>query len=232
MTMHEVPNEGSHAEWEAQLSDYLDEELSPTEQQALERHLEECPSCAATLDDLRRVVETARSLPPVEPGEQLWQGIEARIAAIDSAARARTMRRFAFTLPQLAAASVLLALLSGWAAVRLTAPAGVGSPVVTGPTGAAPDDGAIAVAVNDPQYEAAVSDLEQALQQGRERLDPATVETVENDLRIIDEALDEARRALEADPGNGYLSGHVIETRQRKLDLLRRAAALTTDSRL
>ena len=38
--------------------------------------------------------------------------------------------------------------------------------------------------------------------------------------------LDKARQALEADPANEYLSSHLVEARRRKLDLLRRAAAL------
>jgi predicted anti-sigma-YlaC factor YlaD len=232
MTMHEVLNDGSHAELEDRLSEYLDDELPADERAALERHLETCASCAATLDELRRVVDTARSLQQAEPDEQVWQGINAQIRAAGTAGQVRPMRRFAFTLPQLAAASVLLALLSGWAALRLVTPAEVASPIATLAVPGVPDDGAIAVSVSDPQYDAAVGDLEQALRLGRERLDPATVETVENDLRIIDGALEEANRALLADPANGYLSGHVIETRQRKLDLLRRATALTTDSQL
>jgi anti-sigma factor RsiW len=232
MTMHEVLNDESHAALEDRLSEYLDDELPSDERATIERHLEGCASCASTLDELRRVVDIARSLPRAEPGEQLWQGVKAQMREAAATAQVRPIRRFAFTLPQLAAASVLLALLSGWAAIRLVAPREVASPIATAPAAGAVDDGVVAVGVSDPQYDAAVSDLEQALRLGRERLDPATVETVENDLRIIDEALEEANRALLADPANGYLSGHVIETRQRKLDLLRRATALTTDSQL
>ena len=76
---------------------------------------------------------------------------------------------------------------------------------------------------------AAVVDLENALKTGRGRLDPSTIAVVEHNLQIIDQAINQAREALVGDPANTYLSGHLVEARRRKLDLLRRATALTTD---
>jgi hypothetical protein len=86
------------------------------------------------------------------------------------------------------------------------------------------------VSLADEQYDAAVVDLERALKQGRGRLDPATIATVEHNLETIDQAIQQAREALAGDPANTYLSSHLIEARRRKLDLLRRAAALTSES--
>jgi hypothetical protein len=88
-------------------------------------------------------------------------------------------------------------------------------------------DRVVPVAMADAQYDAAVSDLEKAVRQGRGRLDAATIAIVEHNLQIIDQAIDQAREALAVDPANSYLSGHLVEARRRKLDLLRRAAALT-----
>ena len=85
------------------------------------------------------------------------------------------------------------------------------------------------VALADAQYDAAVADLEKALKAGRGRLDPSTVAVVEHNLQIIDQAISQAREALVGDPANTYLSSHLVEARRRKLDLLRRATALTTD---
>src|SRR5262249_38996189 len=87
-------------------------------------------------------------------------------------------------------------------------------------------DTAVPVSFADAQYDAAVSDLEKALKQGRGRLDKGTIDIVEHNLQIIDQAIAQARDALAADPANTYLSGHLVEARRRKLDLLRRAAAL------
>ena len=45
-----------HQEWTDRLSDYLDGELSADERGAVEAHLRGCGSCAAVLEDLKRVV--------------------------------------------------------------------------------------------------------------------------------------------------------------------------------
>ena len=72
----------------------------------------------------------------------------------------------------------------------------------------------------------AVADLEKALETGRSRLDPETVSILEDNLRTIDQAIDQARKALRADPANAYLNNHFAASRNRKLALLRRASAL------
>ena len=223
MTMHE--------EIADRLSDYLDDELTADERQLVDQHLAECADCERTLADLQRIVEQAGSLPVRAPSSDLWDGIAQRISTTPRAVPAGR-RRFSFTMPQLAAASVLLALLSGWIAVRVLGPSGGGAPAQqtasTAPSDAPAATGTVVpIAFEDEQYDAAVSDLQGALTRGRDRLDPETVKTVENDLRIIDEAVEDARRALAADPSNGYLTGYLVQTRQRKLELLRRAAALT-----
>ncbi len=86
------------------------------------------------------------------------------------------------------------------------------------------------MSLGDAQYDAAVSDLERALDKGRGRLDKTTIAVVEQNLKIIDQALAQAQAALAADPANSYLTSHLVETRRRKLDLLRRAAALVTET--
>ena len=85
------------------------------------------------------------------------------------------------------------------------------------------------VSFADAQYDAAVTDLEAALRKGRGRLDATTIAIVEQNLQIIDQAIAQAREALAADPANSYLSGHLVDARRRKLDLLRHAASLTSD---
>ena len=77
-------------------------------------------------------------------------------------------------------------------------------------------------------YDAAVAELEDALASGRGRLDPRTLRVVEQNLRVIDRALDEARRAVAADPGNTWLRSHLAATMKRKVDLLRSATLLAS----
>jgi len=81
-----------HEEWTDQLSDFLDGELAPDEQRAVESHLRGCAACAAVLEDLKRVVARAREAGAVSrpPQADLWAGIAARIDA-PPAARAATV---------------------------------------------------------------------------------------------------------------------------------------------
>ena len=223
-----------HAEWIDKLSDYLDDELAPGERAAVETHVAGCTDCARTLDELRRVVEQARSLRPRPPSADLWKGVADRLATEPQSASSRR-RLISFTMPQLAAAAVLIAALSGAVAFLGGRFAGVrNSPqqtVVHSATNADPAGSSggdvVTVGFADAQYDAAVADLERALQSGRGKLDKSTIAALEHSLQTIDQAIDQARQALAADPANTYLSGYLVETRRRKLDLLRRAAALT-----
>jgi hypothetical protein len=91
-----------------------------------------------------------------------------------------------------------------------------------------PDRGVVqAAGFADAQYDAAVTDLERVLQDQRQHLNPRTVLVLERNLRIIDDALREARSALESDPANPLLNAHLADARRRKLELLRRAALIT-----
>lgn len=213
--------------WTERLSDYLDGELEERERLALEAHLAECAECGAVLADLRRVVRRARTLADRPPERDLWPAI-AGAAGIGS--RRRGERRIAFSLPQLLAASIALLLLGG-GATWLGLSRGDGRPGE--PVAVAPADSLPAMPAPRPvrfgreRYDSAVAELSRILAQHRERLDTTTVRVLEENLRVIDDAIAQAQRALEADPANPYLNGHLAQTMQRKLELLRRVAAVT-----
>ena len=226
----------THDPWTDRLSEYLDGDLPEWERVALESHLQACAECSVVVSDLRRVVRRARTLKDRPPTNDLWPGIASRIGAasggtrkvVDLASHRRPARRWAFSLPQLAAAGIALMTVSGGAVWLLSAPA---RPVAISqsPTssGGAPPAVTVAMKPNASEsYAAAVADLEQVLAAGRGRLDTTTVKIIEQNLAAIDRAIAEAQRALDADSANLYLNTHLTETMRRKLDLLRQAAAL------
>jgi hypothetical protein len=162
------------------------------------------------------------------PARELWSGIAARIQSQP----ASTTRRIAFTLPQLAmAASLLIAVASGFTWMVTRPPSADSSGPVIQAYGV-PDDqtGGQVVPANfaDAQFNAAVTDLEQILHDERDRLDPRTVQVIERNLKAIDDAIQEARMALNNDPANPYLNSHLADARRRKLDLLRHATSLAS----
>ena len=211
-------------QWTDRLSEYLDGDLADHEKAALEDHLDTCAECGETLAGLRRVMMRARSLEDRPPSGDLWSGIAARIGA------GPRRRRITFSIPQLLAAGIALAVLSGGGAWLLHPdPAGVagvqrdaGSPAGVA-VATVRSTGAVA-----RNYDSAVDDLERILAQGRGRLDSTTVRVLEQNLALIDRAIAQAQRAVAADSANLYLNTHLAETMRRKIDLLRQAAALVS----
>jgi anti-sigma factor RsiW len=208
--------------WIDRLSEYIDGELQPDERAAVERHLRTCADCREAIADLRAVVHRASSLSDRVPAADLWPGIEPRIARI------RQPRTFTltFSVAQLAAAAVvLLAVSAGLFWMLRPASLPVSGTAPSARESRAPAT-ALPVRLADETYEKALDDLERALDEGRDRLDPRTIAIVEQNLKAIDAAIAQARQALEADPANTYLNDHLAQARRRKLALLQRVSAM------
>jgi hypothetical protein len=260
-----------HDAWMNRLSEYLDEELDREECLALEEHLGVCSECASILAELRQVRARARDLEDAPPPASLWTRIEAGILARrtisfpegasepERAAESRfgRDRRFSFSIPQLIAACLAVALVSGGAVFALlraprppvgslarapasgvmdrpgaarTAPVGerAATPLVTAePASSGP---LAANTLPESPHEEAIAELRKALARERDRLDPATIRTLESNLAIIDLAIDQAKRALAADPANTYVKEHLADTMRRKVELLQRATMLASAS--
>ena len=175
------------------------------------------------------------------PSRDLWQGVAARIAQTPSSASATPMtslstgRRLTFSPAALVlAASLLIAVTAGLTWLVARQPAG-GNATSVGPVIQAyglPDESTSGQIVQanfaDAQFNAAVTDLEQILRDERDRLDPRTVLVIERNLKAIDDAIQEARMALNNDPANPYLNSHLADARRRKIDLLRHATTLAS----
>lgn len=165
------------------------------------------------------------------PSHDLWPGVQAKLEARSVIAT----RTFTFTLSQLAvAASFLIAVVAGvtWLAANRPAVTG-GGPTqeviqASGEPDGVPSGQIVPANFADAQFNAAVSDLERILREERGRLDPRTVLILERNLKAIDNAINEARMALDSDPANPFLNSHLADARRRKLDLLRHATELAS----
>src|SRR2546428_11540336 len=128
--------------WMDRLSEYLDGDMDRSERASLETHLERCAECAAVLEDLKRVRARAHELGAMPVPADLWPRIEAAIAegrigtsptTPGSSVPARVTRlgparggRTSFSLPELLAACLAVAIISGgavYALLRHQAPA-------------------------------------------------------------------------------------------------------------
>ena len=224
------------------ISEYLDGCLDPRVRQEMETHLAECAACSELLEDLRRLSAEARALPQESPAEDLWPGIAARIgrAAVEPERPHRlpwSARRVSFSMPQLAAACVAVAAISGalvWVSLSrgpvLPGGARSGGSARMASSGAAGESlgGLLGVSPEDPQAARDVEELRRILDSSRTELDPTTVRSLEETLVIIDLAIRQAQRALAADPANPYVRAHLDETMRRKVQLLHRATVLAS----
>ncbi|HET9387521.1 MAG TPA: zf-HC2 domain-containing protein [Gemmatimonadales bacterium] len=220
--------------WTNRLSEYIDGELDNSERAALEAHLATCGHCYATLADLRQVVARAKTLEDREPAKDLWTGIRAglteeRGARLTPGRLPGVSRRFSFSVPQLLAASIALAFISGggmWMALK----PGKGVTTVVGTRPPDPRGERFTPVTWTSQTDQAVAELEDALTRNESQLDTATVRVVRQSLAVIDRAITDARAALLRDPGNTYLNLHLANTMRRKVELLRRINALAVES--
>ena len=223
-----------------ELSAYLDGDLDATQARAVTDHLASCPGCRGVVRDLTRLREQARQWghDAATPARDLWPGIAARLTAAPAppAPLKWHQRRVTIGIRDLALAASLVAGLAGTLLWQSATDSSSAPAADTGPAPVlaemepldSPDAGRVqAASFSDAQYDAAVVDLERVLQEQRQHLNPRTVLVLERNLRIIDEALREARSALESDPANPLLNAHLADARRRKLDLLRRAALIT-----
>ena len=208
-------------QWIDRLSEYIDGDLTAEEVLQIESHLKQCDDCRDLLVELNTVVSHASNLKDEDPVNDLWQGISERIETsrvVEMSSRARRGRVIQFSVPQLAAAAVALIVLSGGMVLRYSGDALTPSVVAAGVSPAA--DGLYLAGNIEGDYQNAIADLEGALEAGQDLLEPETIRVLEESLEAIDQAIQDARRALAVDPGSEYLSGYLTRTLRQKLTVL------------
>jgi Putative zinc-finger len=203
------------------IDDYVDGELDEAAFQEMELHLAGCAECRAEERSLRALLAHAAALPrEMAPGRDLWAGVEARLDEARPAWRRPGWAGWGAGLA--AAAGVALALS---AALHGPGPAGRSA---SGPSLVpAALSSASPVSAAEREYARAAADLMSALEQQRDRLPPETLASVEKDLRSIDAALTEVRRALATDPANPGLNHLLTSTHQRKVEVLQQVLKLS-----
>lgn len=183
--------------------------LPRLESEAVEQHLLSCDACRADFRFQRTLKTGVAALPrEIHPTDAVWHGIQQRISPERQAA-GRSMwwqRRGA-----LAAAAVLL--------IALTS--AVTTLLVRRPDGAT---GTGKFSVTQAAYERAAEELAETLEFRRKDLSPTALAVIEQNLRIIDEAIRETQAALAADPRNERVAELLWASWEKKIDLLERAA--------
>jgi len=196
---------------EAQINDLVDENLATRELTPALQHLASCAQCRAEVDELRTMLHRIAQLPKsIAPTRDLRS---------DMWAQADRKTLWTWRYPLAAAAVVLIALSSTITVLVLRPDQG---PTIT-VTESQPVPSVDLVRL-EREYSQEVEDLQRALRQNREALSPETVRILEENLRIIDAAIQEARTALANDPQSGMLGELLRSAYQKKVELLKQAA--------
>lgn len=176
----------------------------------------------------RQLQERLEALPrSIEPQRDLWPAIQARIetgkiergkVVTGPFESGRPRRPWLHRHGLLAAAASLLVVVSSattaWWLSTDSTPSAV-SAAATAPAGWSEFIDA------ERAYQTVTDDLLLTLETRRERLAPETVRVVEENLRLIDQAIREARAALERDPANAGLATKVTDIYRRRVDFLK-----------
>ncbi len=216
---------------ERRLNDYVDGLLSQEEASAVERELEANPQMREAEAKLRSLLATARRLPKsIEPDRDLWEDIQKRLQPRWTPARPKSRRirlvpMLRWTLPVAAVATVLV--VSG-----LSLRTGLQPEPVPLSDWTYQGEGLEVQLISaelqkvEADHKSTVLMLRQALDESKASLSPETVQVIEENLEIIDQATEEIRAALREDPGNERLFHSLVATYNKEVDLLRQAVRL------
>lgn len=212
------------------LDDYVSGVLPPESSQEVREHLGSCLSCRRESMELQDLLRQAGELPAETfPERDLWPEIEMRITAARWPAEEKT------TVSEssrpwwlyVAAAALALAVFSTpvsmwWLGRR----ANDVSPTRVEPVEPVPLATGVAAGIARSQDGVlhARKDLVEIVERRRDRLDPEVLAVVEENMRILDEAIGQLHLALEEDPGNRRLHLLLAARYQQEVNLVKRVS--------
>ncbi len=216
------------------IQDYIDGELPDDEMREVADRLNRDADWRAEEERLRALLRQVHGLPKaIEPGRELWHGIERRIAETpaDNVVVFPRSAVYAF-----AAAAVVVVLTSvSFLVAQDNQP--VSDPSTPNKTIAThPVDGDLPVhfvSTDDAEYDLALAHYKSATDALRvsieERSDSMEEETwvaVSESLKVIEQAIQDIEEALDDDPSNPELRTLLVAAYQKEVGLLRQAVLL------
>jgi hypothetical protein len=214
-------------EWTDRIDDFLDRRLDDAEAEELRAHVAGCQSCADELASIRELRDLAAALPrSLEPARDLWPGIEARISQA-KVTRGRFRRRA--LLAAAAAVVIVSSVVTAYFVGRSQAIVATVEPpkfVESGPSEVllASFEG-----LGVDNYLATRTELLDALDARKHELSAETMDVVNENLLLIDQAMDRIAEALGEDPENEFLMKQLAGAYRRQIDLLQRAVRLPAE---
>ena len=214
-------------EWTDRFDEFLDDQLDAAEAKDLRAHLAGCPSCVAELESIRELRDLAAALPrSLEPSRDLWPGVEARISGAE-VVHGRFGRRA--LLAAAAAVVVVSSVVTAYFIGRSQAVVVTAEPPAVVEYGPSKVLLASFEGLGVDNYLATRNELLDALDARKHELSAETMDVVNENLLLIDQAMDRIAEALGKDPENEFLMKQLASVYRRQIDLLQRAVRMPAE---
>jgi anti-sigma factor RsiW len=224
MTCHEA---------QPRLSEFADGTLPDAERQQVDEHLATCAACRGLLQDLQRISRAAGSLGPIAPPDHVWLQVAGQTRLDRGQARAalpRAGRRAELGQWVGLAAALVLVTIGAYYFVRTPpapAPQTAGNVPATGSVEAIAEELGLAA----QHYERAIAELEALAQSNSDALDAEMAETLQQNIRTVNAAIEESRSALVQNPGSEPARESLFEALRRKVVVLQATVNLMNEMR-
>lgn len=200
------------------LDDYLDGDLPTEELEQYQAHLEHCTQCRQEYQDLQAILDRVDKLPrQIRPSRNLWPGVLARIDTKSAAGTSWWL--------QLAAAGIALAVLSVPLSVWwMGHQEGDVTPAAEIESSESQMTARAQLARSEDGVLLARTDLVTAIERHRDILEDETLQILEENMDLLDQAIGELRTALDDDPQNLRLRMLLASRYQQERKLLQKVS--------
>jgi anti-sigma factor RsiW len=230
------------------IQELADGTLGPVRRAELQTHLDQCDDCRALAADLRKIREAAASLDDQAPSDRVWQGIaaqlqkEGRVTAAPPRRRHMALLALAAGLVLAVGGSLYLLLPLRGTTVPVARDGGApGSDPQAGSTGDAARGNAVTTPtvqsiaddfrIAEQHYQSAITKLEQVTAANDGTIDPQTSAVIQNNLKVINNAIADSREALKSDPQSTVARESLFDALRHKVALLQDTIALMNEMR-
>jgi len=208
------------------LDDFVDGLLPERDRSRLEAHLTGCDSCRRDLAALQAMLDDAAALPTeIDPSKDLWSAVKSQIGE----ERSVPSRLSFFNRPKyvLAAAALFVLVTAGSLLLPRMIERGMGSIewMMT-----EWQIGQITTAAMERQYLGAIEELSYAVAERRAAVPESALDMIDQNLRVLDDAIEESRNALWNNPSDRELQSILSTVYQQKVELLQWTAQIATSN--
>jgi hypothetical protein len=207
--------------------------LAPDVAARIDDHVAGCPRCAAELEAQGRLQELVAGLPrEIAPSRDLWPALASRISTAPKVVEGRFGGGWRW---QLAAAAAVMVVAAGSLLIAYS----IGRQHARGATAArGQQESPLAVPASlaetgvagaQAEFVKARDELLAALDVRRGSMSPETLRVVDDNLALIDGAIERISAALADDPWDPRLANRLARAYRTQIELLQRATALPAE---